>query len=106
MLHPVLDGLFDYYLAHQDELVKEYNGKVIVLVDNKVVGAYPDYGTAKLAAMSEFMSGTFLLQLCTPGMGDYTVKMRPRYQVDFDRPSASCSTRPAPSFPNHARFLN
>ena len=31
---------FEHYLAHQQELVKEYNGKYIVIKDQKVIGEY------------------------------------------------------------------
>jgi len=30
---------FDYYIAHQDELVKKYNGKVLVIKGEQVMKA-------------------------------------------------------------------
>ena len=36
----VLEKEFNYYLQHQDELVKEYDGKYIVIKDNAVAGVY------------------------------------------------------------------
>lgn len=88
MLHPVLDGLFDYYLAHQDELVKEYNGKVIVLVDNKVVACHDTYGDAHQSAIEMYQPGTFLLQKCSPGPGDHTIRIRSPFRVHFDDANA------------------
>ena len=35
-----LEKEFDYYLKHQDELVKKYNGKFIVIKDADVIGAF------------------------------------------------------------------
>lgn len=31
---------FDYYLAHQAEMVEKYNGKFVVIKDGEVIGAY------------------------------------------------------------------
>jgi hypothetical protein len=70
---------FLYYLAHQDELVEKYNGKVIILVNHEVVGAYPTYGEAHLEAIKKYKAGTFILQLCTPGPDAYTIRAHARY---------------------------
>ena len=35
-----LEREFKYFVDHQDELVAQYSGKFIVIVDVKVVGAY------------------------------------------------------------------
>jgi hypothetical protein len=67
-----LDALFNYYLANQSELLKQYNGKHIVLVDNKVVGAFDTMDKAYDYASSNYELGTFLIQLCTPGDEAYT----------------------------------
>ncbi len=63
---------FQYFLDHQEELVKEYNGKVLVIVGEKVVGAYDTTFDALSAAQSEFEPGTFLLQECIEGKEAYT----------------------------------
>jgi uncharacterized protein (DUF1330 family) len=36
----MLDKEFKYYTSHQDELVKKYNGKFLVIRDENVEGAY------------------------------------------------------------------
>ena len=51
---------FEYYLAHQEEMVKLYNGKFIVLKGNTVLGAYDDEleainETAKVCELGTFM---------------------------------------------------
>ncbi len=63
---------FDYYLKHQDELVKKYNGKFVVIVGEKVVGAYDTEMEAYLQSKKEHELGTFLIQECTPGDEAYT----------------------------------
>jgi hypothetical protein len=79
MRNEVIHSLFLYYLKHQDELVKSYNGKAIVLVDYEVVGAYASEDEAYLAAIKKYEPGTFLIQLCTPGPDAYTIKAHYRY---------------------------
>jgi hypothetical protein len=73
-----MDGIlkkeFDYYIAHQEEMVEKYNGKVIVLSNQKVIGVYDD----DLSALMETQKtqthkpGTFLIQRVTPGKSGYT----------------------------------
>ena len=67
-----LEAIFDFYLAHQTDLVKQYNGKYIVLVDTEVVGAFDTMEQAYNFAVSIYELGTFLIQLCTPGNEAYT----------------------------------
>ncbi len=64
--------LFDYYLAHQNELVALYDGKHIVLVGDKVVGAFDTMEEAYNFATANYEFGQFLIQLCTPGEEAYT----------------------------------
>ena len=65
---------FRYYLSHQNELVGQYDGKYIVLVDNKVVGSYEDYADAVYSSLEKYQPGTFMVQLCTPGESAYTAR--------------------------------
>ena len=69
----MLDVKFKYYLDHQDEIVKSYNGKVVVIMDNRVVDAYNSYEEAHFECVKKYKEGTFLLQLCTPGKEAYTI---------------------------------
>lgn len=63
---------FEYYLAHQTEMVSRYNGKFIVLKDREIIGVYD----SELAAVTETQKthplGTFLVQKVEPGEGAYT----------------------------------
>jgi hypothetical protein len=63
---------FDYYIKHQDELVKKYNGKVIVIKDCVVVGVYNTDLEAVSEASKKYELGTFLVQKCEPGSESYT----------------------------------
>lgn len=63
---------FDYYLAHQQELVEKYNGKFVVIKDSRVIGVYD----SQLAAIAETQKseplGTFLVQKVEPGSGAHS----------------------------------
>lgn len=63
---------FNYYLAHQDELVKKYNGKFLVIKNENVIGVYDTDETALLTSQKDNELGTFLIQKCTPGKEAYT----------------------------------
>lgn len=67
-----LEELFNYYLNHQDDLVEEYNGKYIVIVNNEVVNAYDTEIDAYFDAESKYGLGNFLIQYCSKGDEAYT----------------------------------
>jgi hypothetical protein len=63
---------FKFYLAHQEEMVEQYDGRVIALKGGRVLGVYD----SELAAVTELQKshalGTFLVQRVTPGDSAYT----------------------------------
>ena len=65
-----LEKDFKFYIEHQDEMVEKYNGKVIVIKDGIVLGAFDN----ELAAVTETRKshdlGTFLVQRVSPGSAD------------------------------------
>lgn len=63
---------FKYYLAHQDEIVGQYDGKFIVIKDGKILGAYDDDVMAITETQKSHELGTFLVQKVSKGTGDYT----------------------------------
>lgn len=68
----VLQKEFEYYLAHQAELVSKYNGKFLVLKDCQIVGAYDSELAAITEARKTHPLGTFLVQKVEPGNAAYT----------------------------------
>ena len=67
-----LEKEFEYYIDHQDELVKAYMGKYIVVKGENILGAYDSMKEAvEKTAKSEEM-GTFLVQKVEPGEDNYT----------------------------------
>lgn len=71
MQHP-LEKEFRYYLDHQDELVKQYNGKFIVIKECTVIGAFGSEIEAVQVTSKQHEVGTFLVQRCEPGNTSYT----------------------------------
>ena len=67
-----LEREFHFYTSHQKELVDQYNGKFIVIVGEKVVGAYDEELLAYTEAKKAHKPGTFLVQKCAAGKGNYT----------------------------------
>jgi hypothetical protein len=63
---------FEFYIAHQSELIKDNLGKYLLIVNAKVVGSYVLLMEAYEFGVKEFGLGNFLLQFCGPGEGDYT----------------------------------
>lgn len=63
---------FDYYVAHQDELVKQHPGKFIVIKDSGLQGVYNSQEEAYEDARKKFELGTFIIQRVEPGEESYT----------------------------------
>lgn len=63
---------FNYFIEHQDELVKKYPDKVVVIKDCKVAGVYDSEIEAINESKKVFTIGTFLVQICRPGKESYT----------------------------------
>lgn len=63
---------FQYYLDHQAEIVKQHDGKVVVIKDGEVLGAYEDEFTAITETQKSHELGTFLVQRVSAGTRDYT----------------------------------
>jgi len=61
-----------YFKAHQDDLVAQYNGKVLTIKGETVLGSHDDTLGAYLAAKEANLLGSVMLQLCKPGPEAYT----------------------------------
>ena len=68
----MLEKEFKYYLEHQKELVPKYNGKFLVIINEKIDGAYDNKMQAYEETIKNHQLGTFLIQECTPGDESYT----------------------------------
>lgn len=68
----MLQQEFQYYLDNQENLVKEFNGKVLVIIGEEIVGVYNTETEAYFESIKKYEPGTFLVQQCTPGNDSYT----------------------------------
>jgi hypothetical protein len=67
-----IEKQFNYYLAHQDDLVKKYNGRHVVIVGEQVVRDFDTEVDAYKYASGNYEPGTFMIQLVTPGDESYS----------------------------------
>lgn len=63
---------FQYYLDHQDELVKKHLNKFLIIKDQKVVAVYDTKQQAYDEGSAKYELGTFLIQHCLPGSLSHT----------------------------------
>lgn len=62
----------EYFMSHQEELVKKYDGRFLVIKDQKVEGDYDTQIEAYNEAQKRFELGTFIIQQCLAGKDAYT----------------------------------
>jgi len=74
----MLEKEFKYYISHQDELVKKYNGKVIAIIGEEVVGSYDSFEKALSEAQKKYKLGSFFIQQCNQGENNYTQRFHSR----------------------------
>ena len=68
----MIKELFQFYLENQNDLVKKYNGKYLVITKDGVAKAYDSEPQGYYDAVKRFGLGNFIIQLCTPGDSAYT----------------------------------
>ena len=72
----------DWYIENQKWLSEKYNGKVLLIVDQRLVRAFDSIGEAYTEALKSFTPGAFTLQPCSPDADSYTLMMySPAYSV-------------------------
>lgn len=69
----MLEDELDFFIANQVELVKQYDGKILVIKNKAVIGVYDNVLEAYLEAQKENELGTFMIQPCAKGPDAYTV---------------------------------
>ena len=71
----VLKKDFDFYRAHQDEMVTKYDGKVIAIKDGEVLGVFDTDIEAVIEVQKAHPLGTFLVRRVSSGNEAYTIKI-------------------------------
>jgi hypothetical protein len=67
-----LEREFDFFVAHQKELVAKHKGKFVVIKGDEVIGVYASALEAVRETSKSHEIGTFLVQGCKAGTGAYT----------------------------------
>lgn len=80
MTDKYLQKQLEYFKLHQDELVKKYRGKFLVIKDQKVQGFYNTETEAYTDAKKKFGLGNFLIQQSLPGQESYTQTFHSRVE--------------------------
>ena len=62
----------DFFIMNQDELVEQYDGRVLILRYQKVEGAYGSMDEAYEIGKERFGLGNFMIQPCFAGEAAYT----------------------------------
>jgi hypothetical protein len=75
----MVEDNYYWYIADQDELVKKYNGKHLLLVDCGVAGAYENRRDTYVDGANKYGFGNFLLQKCSPGDRDTVIRYAPAF---------------------------
>jgi hypothetical protein len=65
----------DWYIANQKELSAKYNGKILLIVDQKLVAAFDSMADAYTAGTKNYALGSFTLQPCSPDSDSYTLTL-------------------------------
>lgn len=65
----------DWYIANQQELAAKHNGKILLIVDQQLIGAFDSMEKAYTAALKIYTPGTFTLQPCSPDADSYTLTL-------------------------------
>ncbi len=74
-MYELMKELFQYYIDNQEDFVRKYDGQVIVLKDNDVIGVYDNEWTAFEETNKSHEAGSFIIQNVSPGDDAYTVSM-------------------------------
>jgi hypothetical protein len=75
----MLNKEFEYYLKNQSEFVKKYNGKILVIKDQKIIGVFDSEMDAVAETSKNYELGTFLVQKCSPGEENTSITFHSRY---------------------------
>ena len=62
-----------FFIANQENLVRDYQGKFVAIKGQKILGVYSDAISAYTETQKDYPAGTFMIQPCEPGPTAYTV---------------------------------
>lgn len=69
-----LTEAYNFYKENLSELLKEFKGKFLVIMDNEVKGSFETQADAYYFATSKFVDGHFLIQKVTDDNEDSEIE--------------------------------
>ena len=63
---------FDFFVKNQNDLVAKYNGKVLAIQGDSIIGVYDNISDAYTSIKNENKLGSTMIQRCIPGPEAYT----------------------------------
>ncbi|MCH8123864.1 MAG: hypothetical protein IH853_12175 [Bacteroidetes bacterium] len=69
----MLEKELQYYIDHQEDLVEKYNGRVIILKNEEVLGVFKSVSEAYFHADTEGLLGEVMIHKVGPGQHNYTI---------------------------------
>ena len=79
MCMETLSRQLEYYKAHQEEFLRDYEGKALLIHNEQLVNAFDSRTDAYQYGKRNFKPGTFFIIRCTPGDSEYTMSYTSRY---------------------------
>lgn len=64
---------FDWYLKNQEHLLKDYDGRILMIKGEEVIKDFGTMNEAFIYASEQEVLGKVMIQKCSPGNKDYTV---------------------------------
>jgi len=72
----------EWYIANQQELSGKHNGKILLIVNQNLIGVFNSMQEAYATAIKTYALGTFTLQPCSPDADSYTLTLySPAYNI-------------------------
>jgi hypothetical protein len=72
----------EWYIQNQRDLSEKYNGKILLIVNQHLIGAFDSMQEAYGTAIKDYALGTFTLQPCSSDSDSYTLTLYgPAYNI-------------------------
>lgn len=71
----------EWYIANQKDLSAKYDGKILLIADQNLIGAFDSMEDAYVEGAKRFEIGAFSLQPCSPDPDSYTLTICTPYLV-------------------------
>jgi hypothetical protein len=72
----------EWYIGNQRELSEKYNGKILLILNQNLIGVFDSMEDAYATAIKTYALGSFTLQPCSPDADSYTLTLyNPSYNI-------------------------